>query len=144
MSTEELRKQLSVLATSYGATVSYEDLGPDDAGNTRENRIVLCNTLKGHDLVSAFYHELGHAHFYNTGVHKDYHEPALFERSAKYCDWKKSLVVEKQVDDWAEEEAKKHGVPGIYKFYHEEPAAVIIKVLKGVEPGCCSRRTSPQ
>jgi len=140
MSVDELRKRLSALAAQYGASVSYEDLGPDDSGNTRENRIILCSTLKGHELVSAFYHELGHAHFYNTGVHKDYHEPDLFERCPKYCDWKKSLAVEKQVDEWAEQEARKHGIPAIYKFYHEEPASKIIKVLKSVEPRCCGRK----
>ena len=139
--TTQLRTRLSALAADYGATVSFEDLGPDDAGNTRENRIVLCSTLKGHDLVSAFYHELGHAHFYNTGVHRDYHEPDLFERTPKYCDWKKSLAVEKQVDDWAEQEARKHGVrEPVYKFYHRESAATVIKLLKTVEPACCSRK----
>ena len=139
---QSLREAIVKLASHYGANVTFEDLGPDDAGNTRENNIVLCSSLKGHDLVSAFYHELGHAHFYNTGQHKDYHQPELFERSQKYCDWKKAHEVEKQVDLWAEQEARKHGIPSIYKFYHEEPRCNIQKILRTAEPKCCGRRTT--
>lgn len=137
----QLRANLTRLAAHYGASVRFEDLGPDDAGNTRENKIVLCSTLKGHDLVSAFYHELGHAHFYNTGQHRDYHEPKLFEASSKYCDWRKAHEIEKQVDLWAEQEARKHGIPQIYKFYHEESRASVQKILKSAEPRCCTRKT---
>ena len=135
-----LRCRLQQVARQYGAELEFVNLGTDTAGETVQNRIKLCTQLEGQDLISAFYHELGHAHFYSRGIHKDYHEPEEFEASDKYCNWRKALTVEREVDDWAEQEARKHGYGGVYKFYHQEPQHKLRALLQTFQPKCCGRR----
>ncbi len=146
MSTLALRAKVSALASRYAVGVSYRNLG-DVAGETDGtggSGMTLNSTLDNEtELLSAFYHELGHIHCTRTGLHKEYHDPALFHRSKKYCDWREAWKVERWVDRWAEREARQSS-PGlrVYKAYYEEPVAVVKRTIQPTLPRVCKRGKS--
>ncbi len=145
MTTPLLRKKVATLAKQYAVKVAYKDLG-DVAGETDGRggcNMVLNETLNNEtELLSAFYHELGHIHCTRTDTWKDYHDPVLFHGCGKYCDWKECWKVERWVDRWAEREAKKNSpeLCPFFKAYYEEPRATIKRTIETALPNTCQKK----
>ncbi len=136
------RAEVEKLARRHAVQVKWADLGPDEAGNTYGDKITLDVNMDHYATLSAFFHELGHAHCYRNGIFRDYHEPDLFERTSKYCDWKKGLEIERWVDKWAEQQARADApqLGRIFQSYWDNPLRDSKKVLESAMPQVCKRR----
>lgn len=141
MATEDVKSRVAALARQHNVQVTWADLG-DDAGHTHDDRITLDKNMDAHTTLSTFFHELGHVHCFRNGIFRDFHETDLFERTAKYCNWKNGLKVEQWVDKWAEQQAKRDmpELGRIYQAYWDIPMAARKRCLESAMPSTCKRR----
>lgn len=135
------RAKVAELAQRNQVRVLWRDLG-DDAGHAQGELITLDQSLDDHTALSTFFHELAHVECYRRKLYADFHEPDLFERSAKYCDWREGLKVERAIDDMAEQLAARDmpELGGIRKAYHEEPQGHLRKCIESAMPQRCKRK----
>lgn len=102
---EEVRK----LAKVYRIPISFEHIKyAGGAHRCGKIRLDISRNVSRSYFLSAFFHELGHAHCYRNGIWKTYHFPRnkIKPRNANTI-IRIGLKVERWVDYWGAQEMKK-------------------------------------
>ncbi len=107
------KKLIRDLAKEYGVRLhfNYTELKHYGAARFWNNSISINVNQSGLNMISTFFHEIGHIYCWNNGIWKAYHTGKDIDDltiSEKQAFIRTALKAERWVDMWGKKEMKKH------------------------------------
>lgn len=102
---ESPRKVIDFLSKLYGVKVDFVDDWDYGSCYYWEKRIEISIHQTNRQMISTFFHEMGHIYCYENNLWKSVHCAILPENYKRYI--RSFLKAERWIDDWAYNECKK-------------------------------------